>query len=199
MPKHLDQLGSFENFQFSSVLTAEEIDRDKLKKYVFGLLTDKAKAQDARDAAKSETAEVQTELDEANVKLSSNAPADLQAKLARAEKDRDDAKAELAKRDRADLAVTVAEEAGLTKAQAKYLDGNTEDELKASAEQFIKDNGIQVKDPDEDEDPEDEELTLHRTPRATALNPADPDPRKGPEKEPDYEAVVAGFESSPFR
>lgn len=198
MPKHIDQLGSYENFEFSSLLTAEEPDMEKLKKYVFGLLSDKAKAQDARDVAKAQTAEVQTELDEANAQLSSKAPADLQKKLEKAESDRDEWKTKYEGLELDKVRAEVAEEKGLSTKQAKYLAGKTKDELEASADEFIKDNDITPKGDDE-EDPDDDELTLHRTPRATARNPGDPNPAAGPVKEPDYEAVVAGFQSNPFR
>lgn len=197
MPKYIDQLGSFENFEFSSVLTAEEIDREKLKKYVFGLLTDKAKAQDARDVAKAETAEVQTELDTANAELSSKAPADLQKKLQKAESERDDWKSKFEGLELGNLAIQVAKDKGLSDTQAKYLKGTTKDELEASADEFIKDNNITPKG-DEDEDQDDEGNPLYRTPRST-INPGDPNPRAGAEKVVDIEAVVAGFESSPFR
>lgn len=197
MPTNLEKLGSFDDFQFASVVNAEEIDRDKLKKYVFGLLTDKAKAQDARDAAKSETADVQAQLDEATANLSGKG--DLAAKLVKAEKERDEAKAALAERDRKDLAADVAEEKGLSRAQAKYLQGATKEELEASADEFIKDNGIQVKDPEDDqEDDDDEAPSLRRTPRST-VNPSDPKVGDGSPGEIDFEKVVAGFETNPFR
>lgn len=199
MPKYLDQLGSYDNFEFSSVLTAEEIDRDKLKKYVFGLLTDKAKAQDARDASKAETADVQAELDKANADLSSKGNPDLAAKLAKAEADLKVANDKIAENDRVTLAVDVAEAAGLTKAQAEYLKGTTEDELKASAEKFIKDNGIVVRDPEADQDDEDADgtPTLRRIPRST-VNPLDDKSGTGPEKPVDYAATVAGWNANPF-
>jgi hypothetical protein len=197
--KHIEKLGPYENFEFSSLLTAEEPDLEKLKKYVFGLLRDKAQAQDARDAAKADTTEVQTELDEANAKLSSNAPADLQAKLAKSEAKVKELEGKIADKELVEVRREVAKDKGLTDAQSKYLTGTTKDELEASADEFIKDNDIQVADPD-GEDPEDDERNpLIRTPRATALNPGDPNPSAGPVKEPNYDQIVAGFESNPFR
>jgi hypothetical protein len=197
VPKHIDQLGSIENFQFSSLLDAEEIDRDKLKKYVFGVLTDKARAQDARDAAKDETADVQRELDESKAELSKRGNPDLAAKLKKSEDENVELKSKLEEIELKGLAVDVAEEKGLSKTQAKYLSGKTKEELEASADEFIKDNGITPRDPDEDPD-DDETPSLRRTPRST-VNPLDPDSGKGPAKEYDFEAVAASLETNPFR
>lgn len=199
MPKtNVEKLGSFEDFQFSSLLTAEEPDMEKLRKYVFNLLTDKAKAQDMRDAAKAETADVQTELDEANAQLSSNAPADLQKKLAKAEDKVKELEGQIAERDLVEVRREVAKDKGLTDRQAKYLEGTTKEELEASADEFIEDNGIVVGDPDDTDDDQDGGQ-LRQTPRSTVLNPLDPKVGAGPEKEIDYYAAVAGMDSSPFR
>lgn len=196
MPKHIETLGSFENFEFNSLLTADEVDVEKLKKYVFGLLTDKARAQDARDAAKVETSDVQRELDETKAELSSKGNPDLAAKLKKAEDERDEWKTKAEGLEAAQLAVDVAEEKGLSKTQAKYLKGATKEELEASADEFIKDNGITPRDPDED--PDDEIPSLRRTPRVHT-NPLDPAAGSPAQGEHDYEAVAASLETNPFR
>ena len=118
MPKHLEKLGSYENFNFDSLLTADEPDMEKLRKYVFNILTDKARAQDTRDAAREETAEVQRDLDEANAQLSSKAPVDLQKKLDEANARVKELEGEIADRDLDQLRREVAKDKGLTEKQA---------------------------------------------------------------------------------
>lgn len=195
MPKNIEKLGSYEDFKFNSLLDADEPDLEKLKKYVFGLLQDKARAQDARDLANTEIAKVEEERDGLKAELASKGDPDLAKRLEETEAKLKKAQDDLAEVDRQKLATTVAEGAGLSAKQAEYLKGTTEDELKASAEKFIKDNGIDVSKSDEDEDEDDEDDNpLRRSPRRVT-NPGDPKPGSGPDKEPDYEKLVAGWDT----
>ena len=51
MGKHTDAVGTIENFKapWETDAGEVEIDKDRLKRYIFNVVTDKAKAQDARD------------------------------------------------------------------------------------------------------------------------------------------------------
>jgi hypothetical protein len=201
VPKYIEQLGSFDNFQFASVLTAEDIDREKLKKYVFGLLTDKAKAQDARDSAIAATDSVREELTEAQAQLSKRGDPDLAKELEKERARADKAEGDLAEITRTRLAEEVAEAKGLTRKQAQYLKGATKEELETSATEFIETNGITVPDPDQENGDEGDEPPARRTPRSTFQNPTDPKVGQGGDDLTDdkIESIVAGFEQNPFR
>lgn len=196
MPKNIDKLGKLEDFSFNSLLTADEPDMEKLRKYVFGLLQDKARAQDARDLAQAETAKVEEERDGLKDELASKADPDFAKKLEKAEQERDEAKRKLADRETLDLAVEVAEEKGLTAKQASYLKGTTKEELEKSADKFIEDNGIEPKasEDGDDDDDDDESNSLRRTPRRLT-NPADDKNGKGPDKALDIDSIVADWDT----
>jgi hypothetical protein len=199
--KHVDELGTIENWTapWETATGETEIDKPKLRKYLWNLLTDKARAQDARDEATEKISAAEAERDKAKAEAAEKDP-DSAGKIAKLEKENTDLKSKLSDRERADLAEEVAADKGLTKAQSRYLTGTTQDELEKSADQFIKDNGIVVGDPEDDDDPNGEQNDpLRRTPRSTT-NPGDPNPSSPKElSAEDIEKAIAGFESNPFR
>ena len=199
MAKHIDQLGTIEDYNapWETAAGETEIDKGRLKKFLFGLLSDKAKAQDARDEALEKIETAEKERDKAKAEAAEKDP-DSAGKIAKLEKENADLKSEISKRDTADLAKEVAREKGLTDKQAAYLTGTTQEELEKSADKFIEDNGLTVNAGEDDDQNDDDEPQARRTPKVT-LNPADPKDGGGPEKVVDYEKIVAGFDNSPFR
>jgi hypothetical protein len=150
---------------------ADDIDAEKAAKFTYGLLSDKEKLQTKVNAANEKIAEANTAREEAekalaevNSKGTDKTVADLQAKLTEAETKRKAAESLAAK-------YGVALDEGLTKVQAKRLVGETEDELKADAEELVQSFGGTGKRVDEDGEDEDD-ASLRRTPQSLR-NPAD--------------------------
>lgn len=193
MGKHTDQLGSFDDFQWGSTVPDEgEIDRNKLKRYIFNLLGDKAKAQDARDEATENVKKVQQELDDAKQEFAKGDPegkiAKLEKKLAEAEGSASEVQAKL---DRLEVGI----EKGLTPKQAARLQGADRTELEKDADELLETFGVQkatTKDDEQDDDDkdEDDDLDLRRQPRPV-VNPGDPKPSAGGEV--DYDKIAAGI------
>jgi hypothetical protein len=117
----------------------EVTDLEAAKKALHTLALDKAKAQDAREDALAQVAEVTVERDELQTKVDDKTAPDAQAELAKVQKDRDKAKEEARKAvDRADR-LEVAMEKGLSPLQAKRLVGETKEELEADADELFED------------------------------------------------------------
>lgn len=199
----LEKLGSFEDFSapWESSAGNGEIVPDKLKRLIFNLEVDKAKAEDAAETAAEETTAEKAKVTELDGKLaaaaaeaSKNDPeGKVAAAVARAEKAEADAKAANGKL----LRVEIAVEKGLTPKQAARLVGETKEELEADADAFIEETGLPKpgapKDDDDDDDEDDDIVTLEREPqRARRLsNPMARDPKGGGAAEVDYEKVAA--------
>lgn len=195
MGKNLDKLGKIEDFKApweTETGSDAEIDSSKLKKFLFNLLTDKAKAEDASDEAVEAKTKAEQELTE---KASEFAKGDttgelgkVQTKLAEAENAAKTAQGNL---DR----LTVGIEKGLTPAQAKRLQGSTIKELEADADELLETFGV-VKgekpgDNDGDEEDEQEGRTAPRS-ALTLVNPADTD---GGGKDYDYDKIAGEIAS----
>lgn len=191
--KHLEQVPSLEDFvaPWETEAGEVEIDKDKLKRYIYNLTKDKAGAQDARDEALEAVTEAEAKVTEAQEKLaeadSTGQVGELQKKLDKAVAERDEAVT-------AKLRVEVAVEKGLTPKQAARLQGSTKEELEADADDILETFGVQKSttdgdDEDDDED-EDDSPSLRSQPQRLR-NPADPD--QGAGGEIDFDKVVAGF------
>lgn len=196
MPKHIDNVPKLTEFRPPWITedgTEVDVDKDRLKKYIHNILTDKAKAQDARDEAVDSGKVVETERDTLKEQVDSKDP-DQGKRIAKLEQERDEAKAKTAEAElRADR-LEVAAEKGLTPKQAKRLQGTTKDELEKDADELLEDLGVKPGKPgdddDDDEDDEDEVATRPKssvTPRLTNPN----DPKLGPDAEPDYDKIAA--------
>lgn len=169
-----------------------EIDKDKLKRYLFGLLGDKQKLQESvaavtteRDGLKqtaeaaaregeTETQRLQRELKEATDKLTAGTASGNDLELTK---------------------LRVALKKGLKEGDVKRLIGATEAELLADADELLKSFGQGGK-TDDDEDEGDEDLDrvaelARRTPKGRH-NPGDPNPGAGAEVD-----VDKGLESIP--
>ena len=173
----------------------DDIDADKAAKFIHGLLSDKEKLQTKVDAANEKIAEAnkardeaQTALAEANSKGNDEKVADLQAKL----------DAETTKRKAAESLANkygVALDEGLTKIQAKRLVGETEEELKADAEELLQSFGSTGKPGEPEGEEDDDEGSLRRVPRGL-VNPADG--QRHEDAPLDIDKAIAGIPRSTF-
>jgi hypothetical protein len=196
VPTFLSKVPKLEDFQAPWEADGEdaEVDKTSAKKFIHGILVDKAKAQDAREAEKAKTAEVEAERDELQTKLEGKADPDLKAEIDKAKAAQ--AKAE-GQRDEAVLAkdrVEIAVEKGLSPSQAKRLVGKNREELEADADELVKDLGIE---PGKANDEDDEGDEGRITPRSRLNNGGDPLGGKGGADQPvDYEAAAASIQSN---
>lgn len=154
-----------------------EIDKDKLKRYLFNLLGDKEKLQerltttsDERDELKKAADAKAREGETAEQKLEREKK-ELEAKLEAATKGGDPDQA------KENLRLTVAIEKGLNSAQLKRLIGNTKEELLADADELLKSFGSHGKS-EEGEGGEEGGDGVRRVPNGRT-NPGDPNPGAG--------------------
>lgn len=151
-----------------------EIDKPKLKRYLYGLLGDKEKLQerltttsDERDVLKK-TAEDAARQGETNEQKLARENAELKAAVDAATKGGGD------ETTKENLRLTVAIEKGLNKDQLKRLIGNTKDELMKDADELLASYGSQGKS-EEGEGGEAGGDGVRRVPRGN-FNAGDPDP-----------------------
>jgi len=200
MGKHTDALGKIDDFTapWETATGETEIDKSRLRKFIFGLLSDKAKAQDARDEFETKANEKDTEAKAAQKKLEDGTNPDLAAEL---ETERAKTATEKARADEAErqsLIRDIAEDKGLTMEQAKRLQGTTKDELEKDADDLAKTFGVTGKVEGDEDGENPDEVTLRQGPRRGTNSG---DPQGGPAKvtkEPDYEAVAAGIRTRTF-
>ena len=147
-----------------------EIDKDRLKRYLYGLLGDKERLQESvgtlteeRDALKK-AAEEKSREGETDVQRLEREKKELEAKLAAKPAETVEV-----------LKLRVALDKGLTSDQAKRLIGETEEDLKADADVMLKSFGIEGKTDDGDGSDAGEP---RRSPRRV-INGGDPDPAGG--------------------
>ena len=172
MGKHLDKLGKIDDFQApweSETGSDAEIDAAKLKKYLFNLLTDKAKAEDAAEEANGKVAEAEKNLEDAKAEFAkgdtTGKVAELEGKLSKAQEEAKTAQGNL-------LRLEVATEKGLTPKQAKRLQGETKEDLEADADEILETFGVQPA-KQQDEDDEDENTGRTSPRRLNLVNPGD--------------------------
>lgn len=175
MGKHLDKLGKIEDFQapWESETGADaEIDSAKLKKYLFNLLTDKAKAEDAAEEANGKVAEAEKAVEDAKTEFAKGDTtgkiAELEGKLSKAQEEAKTAQGNL-------LRLEVATEKGLTPQQAKRLQGETKEDLEADADEILETFGIKqpAQQDDNEQDDDDDEVRTTPRPRLRLTNPGD--------------------------
>lgn len=156
-----------------------EIDKDKLKRYLFNLLGDKEKLQDRLTESNTERDELKTKAEAAARQGETN-----EQKLARENAELKAAVDAATKGDGSDMAkenlrLTVALEKGLNAAQLKRLIGNTKEELLADADELLSSFGSKG-DSTEGEGGETGGDGVRRVPRGST-NPGDPNPGAGAE------------------
>lgn len=205
MAKHVDTLGTLDNFQAPwETATGEDqaLNPSKLKKFLYNLLLDKAKAQDARDEADGKVTALTTELETAKADVAKGDPtgkiADLEAKLAE----------QVAKTGEAELKadkILIGIEKGLNAKQAARLQGTTKEEIESDADEILELFGPPKKNETDEEREEREEAEaeeaeaneLRRSPRSPLINPTDA--QTGGGQEPDYEKIADQVFSNGFR
>lgn len=190
--KHQDAVKAYDEFR-APWETADgseaEIDKPKLKRYIYNLVTDKAKAQDSRDDALADVETVTAERDEAKEQAADASGEEASKKIAKLEKQVTDLTAErdklVADKEHADLRAEVIGD--LDPKYAKYVQGSTQEELEKSLEQVKEDFGLGEP---EGEQEEDEDPPVRTQPRSRTLrNPADRESGKGSD-EIDFDKVA---------
>lgn len=178
--KHQDKIGSFESFRAPwETESGGEVDVDKtaLKRLLFNLKLSEAKALDAQDDAKVSVTEAETERDEAKTQAANANPAEAQKQIDKLTKQVTDLTAErdglVKAKETSDLRSKVLE--GVDPKVAKYVVGDTEEELTESLKAVKADFGIAD---EADEDAEDDEPEVRTRPRSRLRNGSDPVPDK---------------------
>lgn len=175
MGKHTDKLGSLEEFKApweSDTGSDAEIDATKLKKFLFNLQLDKAKAEDAAEEAAEKVTKAEQDLKDAKAEV---AKGDKTGKIAELETKLAEAEGNAAKATLALTRLEVATEKGLTPKQAKRLQGATKEELEADADELLEDLGVKQSNDNDNEDEDEDEPTGRTTPRPklNLVNPGD--------------------------
>lgn len=204
MGKHTDTLGSIENFQWGSNLPEEgEIDREKLKRYIFNLLQDKAKAQDAKDESDEKVKEAEQALETAKAEV---AAGDSTGKIAALEKELNEAKEATKKTQQALDRLEVGVDKGLSPKQAARLQGETKEDFEKDAEAILEEFGVKSstkeetdEEREEREEREEEEAEEANSGRVSPrlVNPNDPKLNK-PDSEPDFDKIADEIVSRRF-
>ena len=200
MGKHTDKLGSIDDFKAPWETEAgqdAEIDKPKLRRLIFNLKLGEAKALDAKDEQVEALEKAQADLEEAEARAA-DANGDeaqktidkLKAKVDKLQKQVDDRQAaDELEQLRKDVLGDFAEK--FPKA-AKYVTGETEEELEKSLAEVKEDWGIDDEAGDDDEDPEDEPQVRTRPQARRLTNGADKSGKQGAEQEIDFDAVADG-------
>ena len=200
--KHQDKVGSFDNFRAPWETEAgqdAEIDKAKLKRLIFNLKAGEAKALDAAASAKAALEVAEKERDEAKEDAEKASPEEANKKIDRLQKKVDELTSErdklVADKERADLRAEVLE--GLEPKYAKYVTGETREELEKSLEQVREDFGLSG---EGDDDPADDDDSKIRTRPRRLSNPADRQSGKPGDEEIDFDKVADDIVGSgPFR
>jgi uncharacterized protein (DUF3084 family) len=188
--KHTDAVKAFDEFR-APWETADgseaEIDKPKLKRYIYNLVTDKAKAQDAREDALADLQTAETERDEAKAQAADSNGAEAQKQIDKLTKQVESLTAErdtlVKDKEQSELRAEVL--AGLDPKYAKYVVGESREDLEKSLEQVKADFGLDDKEVDEIDD---DGVQIRTRPR-TLSTPLDKEAGKG-DKAIDYEAVA---------
>lgn len=192
MGKHIDELGSYQDFRAPwETESGEEVepDRGKLKKLLFNARSAKAAALDERDEAQEKLDQAVTDLEAAKKEAASANGEEAQKKITTLEKKVADLTSErdklVADKEEAELRAEVLGD--LDPKMAKYVKGKTREELEKSLEEVKADFGVV----DGEGDEEDEDRPGLRTRPRSLLNPGDPEPDKGKGSQgPDPEQVA---------
>lgn len=192
MGKHTDALKSYDEFR-APWETADgseaEVDKPRLKRFIFNLMADKAKAQDSRDESLEAVKVAETERDEAKTEAANANPAEAQKKIEKLEAENATLKGEKEAREKADAHEELRKEVigDLDPKYAKYVQGEDREALEKSLEAVKTDFGIESNE-DGDDDGDDEDRVRTR-PRARLRSGTDPDPKAGSEAV-DYDKVA---------
>lgn len=189
----MDKLGSFDNFRAPWETEAgadAEIDKAKLKRLIFNFKLGEAKALDEAEESKAKVAEAEKQRDEAKEEAEKASPEEAVRKIARLETANAALKAENEKltseKEISDLRSEVLQ--GIDPKVAKYVVGTTKEELEKSLADVKADFGITDGDGNDGDDEDEPQVRTRPRPRLT--NAGDPNPDDGANQEPDFEAVA---------
>lgn len=198
---HQQKLGSFADFKAPWETEAGEVDIDKgkLKQYLYNGALDKAKAQDRAEAAEGKVEAAETAKTEAvkAQKAAERKAADADSTGQIAELT-EKVTAETARANKAEgnlLKLEVGDAKGLSAAQSLRLQGDTKEEIEKDADAIVELFGLKAPANEDDEDEEDEEEerdTLRVSPRLSSGRGADAGAEVGPTTEADFEKAIAG-------
>lgn len=130
----------------------ENLDGQKLRKYVLGLMNDKIRAQNARDTAKTERDEFETKVSE--LEASGLDPAKLDQSVKDLKATNKALERQLSEPSQREIRLEVALEKGLTLKQANRLVGKDRDELMEDADEYLSE--VKPADPKNDDDEGDD-------------------------------------------
>lgn len=171
--KNKDKLGTLDEFRApweTATGDEAEIDKGKLKRFIFNLLGDKAQAQDARDDALEALEAAETERDEAKEQAANASPEEAQKQIKKLEQANADLTAKVQKfeADKAEAELRSEVLGDLDPKYAKYVTGSTKEELEKSLEQVKTDFNLGD---GTDEDGDDDVNPLLSRPRSDLTNP----------------------------
>jgi hypothetical protein len=189
--KHTDKLGEIADFRAPWETESGEdadIDKSKLKRFIFNLKKGEATALDSVEDSKAAVTAAEKARDDALDAAEKNTPAEAVNKIKRLETENADLKGKIEANDKAnELAALRKKVLGdLPEKYAKYVEGETEEDLETSLEQVREDFGLG--DGEENQE-EEEENILSSRPRSNLRNVTDPK-GGGADKEVDYDAVA---------
>lgn len=150
-----------------------EIDKGRLKRYLYGLLKDKERLQESVTEITGERDELKKAADEKAREGESEAD--------RLKREKQELEQQLAKKSTDSVEVLklrVALKKGLTEVQARRLVGTNEEELEADADELVASFGGSGKSGEGDNDGDDKVDPPKRQPRRRS-NPGDPNPEAG--------------------
>lgn len=209
MGKHTDKLGSIDDFKAPWETEAgqdAEIDKPKLRRLIFNLKLGEAKALDAKDEQAEALEKAEKELEEAKDEAANANGDEAQKKIDRLQSKVDKLQSEIDSRNAADelaqlRADVLGDFAEKHPKAAKYVKGETQEELEKSLEEVKEDWGITDGDGDKEEEDEPEVRTRPQARTRTLTNGADKESGKPGEKEVDFDAVADGIVTAgnPFR
>jgi hypothetical protein len=187
--KHIETLGSYENFRAPWETEGgedAEIDKTKLRRLIYNVRADLAKAKDAHDETKATLTAVETERDEAKDAVAKANGDEAQKTIDRLTAENTTLKAAAKAREEADEHEALRKEVlgDLDPKYAKYVQGADREALEKSLESVREDFGLE----DPENDPENEP-NVRTTPR-TLRNAGDPAGRTPADQEYDYDKAA---------
>lgn len=193
MAKHLDALKPFDEFRApweTEGGSDAEIDKPKLKRWIYGVLTDKAKAQDAREEALESVKTLEADLDEAKKEAASANGDEATKKIAKLEKELAEAKStvETLEKDKEISELRAEILAGVDPKHAKHVKGETREEIEKSLEEIREDFGLPK--PGEDPADDDDDVQIRTRPRTSLTNPADKLAGKSGDADLDFDKIA---------
>lgn len=182
MGKHTDAVKSYDEFRApweTEAGTDAEIDKPKLKRYIYNLVTDKAKAQDSRDEKDEALKTAETDLEAAKTEAANANGPEAQKKIDALQAKVDKLTSEAEARKTADEHEALRKEVigDLDPKYAKYVVGEDREALEKSLEDVRADFGI--KDDSDSDDDDDDEVKVRTRPRTKLSTGLDAEVGKG--------------------